>query len=66
VDSQGNGVAQAQPSGDGFRVDFQSSRAERYFAELIPAQSMTPQEVTLRTELFRNGEAQELPVIRQH
>ena len=43
---------------------FQSSRAERYFAELIPAQSMTPQEVTLRTELFRNGEAQELPVIQ--
>jgi hypothetical protein len=46
-------------------VDFQSSRAERYFAELIPARSMTPQEVTLRTELFRNGEAQELPAIRQ-
>jgi IgA Peptidase M64 len=66
VDSQGNVVAQAQPSGEGFNVDFQSSHAERYFAELIPAQSMTPQEVTLRTELFRNGEAQELPVIGQH
>jgi hypothetical protein len=66
VDSQGNVVAQAQPSGEGFNVDFQSSRAERYFAELIPAQSMTPQEVTLRTELFRNGEAQELPAIGQH
>jgi len=66
VDSQGNVVAQAQPSGEGFNVDFQSSRAERYFAELIPAQSMTPQEVTLRTKLFRNGEAQELPAIGQH
>ena len=66
VDSQGNVVAEAQPSGDGFSVDFQSSRAERYFAELIPAQSMTPREVTLRTELFRNGEAQELPAIGQH
>ncbi len=66
VDSQGNVVAVAQPSGEGFSLDFQSSRAERYFAELIPAHSMTPQEVTLRTELFRNGEVQELPVIRQH
>ena len=66
VDSQGNVIAEAQPSGDGFSLDFQSSRAERYFAELIPAHSMTPQEVTLRTELFRNGEVQELPVIQQH
>jgi hypothetical protein len=46
-------------------VDFQASRAERYFADVIPGQSMLAQEVTLQTELFRNGEAQELPVIRQ-
>jgi hypothetical protein len=65
VDSQGSVIANAQPSADGVSVDFQSNRAERYFAEVIPAQSMTAQEVTLRTELFRNGEAQELPVIRQ-
>jgi hypothetical protein len=65
VDSRGNLIAEAQPSPNGVSVDFQSSRAERYFADVIPAQSMTSQEVTLRTELFRNGEAQELPVIRQ-
>jgi hypothetical protein len=65
VDSRGNVIAEAQSSGDGLSVDYQSSRAERYFAELIPAQSMTGQEVTLQTELFRNGEAQELPVIQQ-
>jgi hypothetical protein len=65
VDSNGNVVAEAQPTGEGFSADFQSSRAERYFAELIPARSMTPAEVALRTELFRNGEAQELPAIRQ-
>ena len=65
VDSTGNVIAQAQPSADGVSVDFQSNRAERYFAEVIPAQSMTAQEVMLRTELFRNGEAQELPVIHQ-
>jgi len=65
VDSNGNVIAEAQPSGEGVSVDFQSNRAQRYFAEVIPAQSITAQEVTLRTELFRNGEAQELPVIRQ-
>ena len=65
VDSQGNVIAEAQPSANGVSVDFQSSRAERYFADVIPAQSMTAQEVTLQTELFRNGEAQELPAIRQ-
>ena len=65
VDSQGKIIADAQPSANGVSVDFQSSRAERYFADVIPAQSMSAQEVTLRTELFRNGEAQELPVIRQ-
>ena len=65
VDSQGNIIADAQPSANGVSVDFQSSRAERYFADVIPAQSMTAQEVTLQTELFRNGEAQELPVIHQ-
>jgi hypothetical protein len=65
VDSQGNVIAEAQPSANGVSMDFQSSRAERYFADVIPAQSMPAQEVTLQTELFRNGEAQELPVIRQ-
>ena len=64
VDSQGNLIAEGQASANGVSVDFQSSRAERYFADVIPAQSMTAQEVTLHTELFRNGEAQELPVIR--
>jgi hypothetical protein len=65
VDSNGNVIAEAQPSGEGVSVDFQSNRAQRYFAEVIPAQSITAQEVTLRTELFRNGEAQELPAIGQ-
>jgi hypothetical protein len=65
VDSQGKLIAQGQPSANGVSVDFQSSRAERYFAEVILAQSMTSREVTLRTELFRNGQAQELPIIGQ-
>jgi IgA Peptidase M64 len=65
VNSQGNVIAEAQQSADGVSVDFQSNRGERYFAEVIPAQSMTAQEVILRTELFRNGETQELPAIRQ-
>jgi hypothetical protein len=65
VDSNGKVIAQAQPSEEGLSVDFQSNRAERYFAELIPGRSMAPQEVTLRTELFRNGEVQELPAIGQ-
>jgi hypothetical protein len=65
VDSQGKLIAQGQPSANGVSVDFQSSRAERYFAEVILAQSMTSREVTLRTELFQNGQAQELPIIGQ-
>jgi IgA Peptidase M64 len=65
VDSQGNVIAEAQPSANGVSVDFQSSRADRYFADVIPARSMPAQEVTLQTELFRNSEAQELPAIRQ-
>jgi IgA Peptidase M64 len=65
VDSQGKLIAQGQPSANGVNVDFQSSRAERYFAEVILAQSMTSREVTLRTELFQNGQAQELPIIGQ-
>jgi IgA Peptidase M64 len=65
VDSQGNVIAEAQPSANGVSVDFQSSRADRYFADVIPAHSMPAQEVTLQTELFRNSEAQELPAIRR-
>jgi len=65
VDSQGNLIAEGQQSANGVSVDFQSSRAEHYFADVIPAQSMISQEVTLQTELFRNGEHQELPVIRE-
>ena len=64
VDSQGKVIAEGQPSANGVSADFQSSRAERYFAEITSTQSITPQEVTLQTELFRNGQAQELPAIR--
>ena len=63
VDSQGKVIADAQQSADRVSVDFLSNRAERYFAEITSGQSITPQEVTLRTELFRNGEVQELPAI---
>jgi len=65
VDSQGNMIAEGQPSADRMSVDFQSTRAEIYFAEITSAQPIAPQEVTLLTELFRNGEVQELPSIRQ-
>jgi len=63
VDSQGAVITEAHPSENGVSVDFESNRSERYFAELIPAQSMTAQEVTLQTELLRNGVPQELPAI---
>lgn len=65
VDARGAVITEAQPSENGVSVDFESNRAERYYAELIPAQSMAAQEVTLQTELLRNGVPQELPVIGQ-
>jgi hypothetical protein len=65
VDSQGTVVAEAKPSGNGLSADFQANRGERYFADVVPARTMAAQEVTLQTELIRNGELQELPSLRE-
>ena len=65
VDSKGNAIAEAKPADNGVSAEFESNRAERYFAEVFPGQAMSAQEITLQTELFRNGVPQELPVIHQ-
>lgn len=65
VDSKGNAIAEGKLAENGVSAEFESNRAERYFAEVIPGPAMLAQEVTLKTELFRNGKAEELPDIHQ-
>jgi len=64
LDSKGNVVVEAKVSERGLSATFESSRAERYYADVIPAQGMAPQEVTLKTELSHNLQIQELPTLR--
>lgn len=65
VDSKGKAIAEGKPAENGVSADFESDRAERYYAEVIPAPAMAAQEITLQTELFRNGKAEDLPALPQ-